>query len=130
MRRLIAELQPETKTQYKSATIGGARLSHHDLDNLLKPNKLGIAAPFQLVILQGGSAEPLGRKSVQQFYADALRMGSMIKRTGAEVALYMTHAYVEPHARVHPDNFPKTYQAYVTAGNRLDALDDPRRARF
>ena len=45
--------------QYKSATIGGARLQHHDIEWLLTPGKIGVDRPFQAVIMQGGSFEPL-----------------------------------------------------------------------
>jgi len=44
---------------YKSATIGGAALNHHDVAGHLEHGRLGLEKPFDLVILQGGSGEPL-----------------------------------------------------------------------
>ena len=39
--------------QYKSATIGGARLQHHDIEWLLTPGRIGVDRSFQAVIMQG-----------------------------------------------------------------------------
>ena len=59
VRRIAEEIGPyeEDGYQYKSATIGGARLAHHPVDALLQPGRLGIDEPFELVIFQGGSDE-------------------------------------------------------------------------
>ena len=43
----------------KSATIGGARLKHHDVERLIKPKAISSIEKFDLIILQGGSSEPL-----------------------------------------------------------------------
>ena len=125
--RMAAELGPHDRAEYryKSATIGGARLSHHNLDNLLEPNRLGIAAPFELVILQGGSGEVLTGENRAAFLAGATELAGKIRATRAEVALYMTHAYVEPHERYDPGMFDKILRTYVPTGNELDALVIP-----
>ena len=60
--------------EYKSATIGGARLSHHYIDSLLEPGRLGIDEPFDLVILQGGSMESLTEDNRRAFAAKAAEM--------------------------------------------------------
>jgi hypothetical protein len=111
--------------QYKSATIGGARLSHHNLDSLLEPGRLGIEEPFDLVILQGGSSEPLTEENRQAFAEKTVELNAKIRATGAEVALYMTHAYVEPHARFDPNMIEKIEPTYVETGNKIDALVIP-----
>lgn len=127
VRRIAAERGPldGDAYQYKSATIGGARLSHHAIGGLLEPGKLGIEKPFELVILQGGSAEVLGDDDRAQFRESALRMSERIRGTGAEVALYMTHAYVKPHKRYSPGMTDTVAQAYVAVGNELSALVIP-----
>ena len=55
--RMAAERFPERAelTIYKSATIGGSTLSHHNLDHLLDSKNIGVTDNFELVILQGGS---------------------------------------------------------------------------
>ena len=111
--------------QYKSATIGGARLSHHPVDSLLEVGRLGIDKPFELVILQGGSAEVLSEESRAQFRATAIELSEKIRATGAEVALYMTHAYVEPEERYEPGLINKIKATYLPTGNELGALVIP-----
>ncbi len=108
--------------QYKSATIGGARLSHHPVGKLLKPGRLDIDEPFELVILQGGSRETLTPEGRAEFRDTALRLNKKIRATGAEVALYMTHAHVEPDDRYQPDAIDTIAPAYVSVGNELGAL--------
>ena len=65
VRRMAEEMNPERKDffGYKSATIGGSRLSHHNLEHLLESKNIGIDESFQLVILQGGSGEVLDEES-------------------------------------------------------------------
>ena len=127
VRRIAEELGPHGMGayRYKSATIGGARLSHHGIDNLLEPGKLGIDEPFELVILQGGSGEVLTPKSRAGFRRSAIALNDKIRVTGADVALYMTHAYVEPHELYDPGMTDMVRQTYVRVGNELGALVIP-----
>ena len=127
VKRIAEELGPygPGEYQYKSATISGSRLSHHDLDGLLKPGRLGIDEPFELVILQGGSREVLTPGGRTEFHAKAIEMNRRIRATGAEVALYMIHAYVKPHAMYDPGMFDKIQRTYIPAGNELEALVVP-----
>ncbi len=107
--------------QYKSATIGGARLSHHNIDSLLEPGRLGIDEPFDLVILQGGSSEPLTAASRTTFEKEAVKLSRKIRSTGADVALYMTHAYVKPHAKFDPAMIEKIEPTYVETAKAINA---------
>lgn len=127
VRRIAEEIGPYKPGEYsyKSATIGGARLSHHHIDGLLEPGRLGIDKSFELVVLQGGSAEVLTEKDRAQFRSSAIEMSGKIRATGAEVALYMTHAYVEPDQRYEPNLIDKIRTAYVSVGNELGALVIP-----
>ena len=127
VRRIAEENGPYEagEYQYKSATIGGARLSHHNLDSLLEPGRLGIEEPFDLVILQGGSAEPLGDANRKAFAAKATELADKIRAVDAEVALYMTHAYVEPHPRYDPAMIDTIETTYISAGQAIDALVIP-----
>ena len=108
--------------EFKSATIGGARLSHHPVGKLLEPGRLGVEQPFELVVLQGGSMEPLTAESRAAFRERAADLSKKIRATGAEVALYMTHAYVEPDERYEPNLIDKIAPMYISAGNELGAL--------
>ncbi|MGH8745386.1 MAG: hypothetical protein ACREUK_02720, partial [Burkholderiales bacterium] len=85
----------EKKLQYKSATIGGARLDEHDIDWLTTPGQIGVKRPFQLVILQGASSEPLSEEGRERFRETVIRFSKLIAERGGKTALYMNHVYVK-----------------------------------
>jgi len=127
VKRIAEEIGPHGPGayEYKSATISGSRLSHHDVDGLLEPGRLGIDQPFELVILQGGSREVLTPGNRAEFRAKAIELSHKIRAAGAEVALYMIHAYVKPHAMYDPGMLDKIRRTYLPAGNELGALVVP-----
>ncbi|MFM1766220.1 MAG: hypothetical protein RIU71_1983, partial [Pseudomonadota bacterium] len=90
------------RLQFKSSTIGGAALNHHNLPHLLTPGRIGVAQPFQWVVMQGGSGEPLSAQRRATFHKTAADNAALVRAAGGQVALYMTHAYVKPHPRVNP----------------------------
>lgn len=125
--RLLASLdtQAHEGITYKSATIGGSRLSHHNIDSHLTLGKLGLDEPFDLVILQGGSVEPLSKSARRGFLNNVIEYDEKIRATGAETALYMTHAYGRHHARFDPDMTRDIESLYLEAANRVNALVIP-----
>ncbi|MBE3637718.1 hypothetical protein [Mangrovicoccus algicola] len=113
------------RLQYKSATIGGARLRDHDIDRLTTPGAIGVAEPFELVMLQGHSGAALSEKN-QQVYRDAVvAANEVIRDRGGHVAIYMPHAYVAPHKSASPENTGTNDAFYTGIGNELDALVVP-----
>ena len=110
---------------YKSATIGGAALNHHDVAGHLELGRLGLEKPFDLVILQGGSGEPLRESRRRIFTETARRHSAAIRETGAEVALYMTPAYSDVHSRYDPDMIDKIASLYIETANEVGALVIP-----
>ena len=58
VRRMVIEagLHTRKELKYKSATISGSALHDHNIDSYLEPGKLRVKKPFQVVILQEGSA--------------------------------------------------------------------------
>jgi hypothetical protein len=127
VRRIVDELNPGVAEglQYKSATIGGAALWHHAINNLLAPGKIGVDKPFDLVIFQGGSAEVLSDKRREIFYKTAKFYTEKARETGAEVAFYMTHAYVPPHNRAKPNMIDTISRSYIEVGDKNNALVIP-----
>lgn len=84
---MAADPALEKTLQYKSATIGGAPLAHHDVQGLPVPGRLGIKEPFDIVILQGNSADALSearsasfREKVIEFSADIAKAGACARR--------------------------------------------------
>lgn len=127
LKRIVQELRPKVAEglKYKSATIGGARLEHHDINWLLAPGKIGVKPAFEVVVLQGGSAEVLSEDSRNVFYTTTKRYADKIRQRGGEPVLYMTHAYVPPHKRAAEDLIDTIAPAYIEAGRAADALVIP-----
>ena len=127
VRRLVEANQPgfEAKAKYKSATIGGASLDHHAIEHLTTPGKIGVKEPFQLVILQGGSNEPLAPARAAKFRETVVEFDKVIKAQGGKTALYLTQAYVPPHKQAKPENSRLTEELYVSVGNQVGALVIP-----
>jgi hypothetical protein len=127
VKRMFAEKFPASakKTSYKSSTIGGSRLAHHNFEHLLDAKNIGVSKNFELVILQGGSTEPLSRKSRQQFQEQARIAIEKVRKSGGEAALYMTHAYVKPHKKVKSGMIEDIKSAYLKAGNDNNTLVIP-----
>ena len=127
LRRMVMADDPaaEKKLKYKSATIGGARLEHHDIHWLTTPGRIGVEEPFELVVLQGGSVAPLSDKRRQAFKETVAKYAEVIRARGGQVALYMTHVYVPPHKRAAPENLGLTESLYVETGNAVGALVIP-----
>lgn len=122
---IAADPQLEKTQQFKSATIGGAALADHDIDHLTTPGRIDVEQPFQLVILQGGSAEPLSPAGRERFRSTAIAFNRVISARGGKTALYMNHVYVKPHKQARPENLGLTEDMYVAVGNEIGALVIP-----
>ncbi len=125
--RLARSLDPRLagELEYKSATIGGASLDQHPIERHLRHERLGVGGPFELVILQGGSAEPLSERRRRRFIDTVREFDRIIRAAGAETALYMTHAYAPPHPRHDPDMIRAVESLYVEAADQVGALVIP-----
>ena len=80
----------------------GGHFGGHPVPGLNHIN-LGALKPFELVILQGGSGEANTISERKDFSLKAKEMIEKIHEAGAEAALYMIHAYVEPHENTNPE---------------------------
>ena len=118
LRRMVEESFPDyiDLLEFKSATIGGSKLSHHNIDHLLEYKNLEVSKPFELVILQGGSSEHLTEESRKNFLLHAELVTSKVKDSGSDAALYMIHAYVKPHEDYDPGMLGKVVALYDQAG--------------
>ena len=127
VRRMLDEVYESEidTTNYKSVTISGSRSWHHDIDHSLNYKNLGVKKPFQLVIFQGGSGETNTVNERNIFSNEVSKIVKKIQYAGAEAALYMIHAYVEPHEDTDPRMIENIKQMYIDAGNKNDALVIP-----
>lgn len=127
VRRMLDEIYPNKidTTNYKSVTISGSRSWHHNIDHPLKHKNIGADQPFQLVILQGGSGET-NTKSERKIFSNEIKKAvNKIHQSGAEAALYMIHAYVEPHNKANPQMIKDIKKMYIDAGANNNALVIP-----
>lgn len=128
VRRMVYAGNPDLKPRtlkYKSVTISGSALHDHNIDSYLEPGKLRVKEPFQVVILQGGSAVGWSKKRPPVFKATVAEFAEKIRAAGGEPALYMTQAYVPPHKRVDPGMTAKLDKIYTETGNENNALVIP-----
>ena len=124
LRRMVED-GTDVEPQYKSATIGGARLDHHDIDRLTTPGAIGVDEPFEVVLLQGHSNAALSEGNRARFMDAAKAAAALVAERGGTVALYMPHAYVAPHDDADPENVRANERFYTEAGNALDAIVVP-----
>ena len=117
VKRMAIERFPsyEEKFIYKSSTIGGARSWHHNFKHLLESKNIGVNESFDLLILQGGSAEPLSKNSRVIFKNTVKEVNEIAKGYGTKLALYMTHAYVAPDKRYEANMINKISSLYINA---------------
>lgn len=109
------------KIQYKSATIGGASLDHHPIEWLTEPGKIGVKENFEIVVLAGNSADALSDASRQRFTETVKRFDQVIRSRGGKTALYMTHAYADPHRQTSPENVLKIKDMYSSVAQEIGA---------
>ena len=109
----------------KSATIGGSRLKHHDVERLIMPKAISSIEKFDLVILQGGSSEPLTQENRKEFSYYAKKHIESIKANNSKAALYMTHAFVEPHKDFEVNQISIIQDIYTKVGKENSALVIP-----
>ena len=127
VRRMLEEEYSKEidRTNYKMVTISGSRLPHHNIDYPLNHINLGAIEPFELVILQGGSGEANTISERKDFSLKAKEMIEKIHEAGAEAALYMIHAYVEPHENTNPEMIENIKKMYIDVANQNNVLVIP-----
>lgn len=125
-RRMVEEyFSGYDASSVKSATIGGSRLKHHDVERLIKPKAISSIEKFDLVILQGGSGETLTVDSRKEFSYFVKKHVQTIRENNSQAALYMTHAYVEPHKKFTENQIKTIAETYTKVGNENQVLVIP-----
>ena len=127
VRRMLEELYSKEidTSNYKLVTISGSRLPDHNIDYSINNKNLGADYPFELVILQGGSGESDSLDERKTFASKVKSMVKKIHNAGAEAALYMIHAYVEPHEKTNPQMIIDIKDMYINTANENKILVMP-----
>ena len=127
LRRLVAAADPEraASLQYKSATIGGSSLLHHNVDWLTIPGRIGVADPFEVVILQDHSGAALSAAREADFREAVAAHDAVIRSRGGRTVLYMTPAYAPEHPSATPSDLGRIEALYSEVGQQIGALVIP-----
>ena len=127
VKRMAFERFPDIQDKfiYKSSTIGGASSWHHNFEHLLNSKNIGVKESFDLLILQGGSSEPLSKKSRARFKDTVKQVKEIAEKHGTKLALYMTHAYVPPDKRYKANMIDDISSLYIDAGKINDLVIIP-----
>lgn len=127
VRRMLEEYYSKNidRRSYKSITISGAALSDHNIKHSLDYKSLRMQDPFELVIVHGGSGETFNENRRKNFSKEIKEITKEIKKSGAESALYMIHALVEPHDYAYPEMINDIQEMYIQAGIENNALVIP-----
>ncbi len=108
---------------FESMTKGGARLSYHVaragdmIANFRHKKKPG---PWDIVVLQGQSQEPVGANSSVGFRKAARQLDAKIRSSGSRTAFFMTWAY-----KMAPQMSRPLSDGYTSIGRELGALVAP-----
>lgn len=108
---------------FKSMTISGSYLSNHEpgadhmIEKYIHKKKKG---PWDLVVLQGQSREPINKKKKDAFQKSARLLDEKIREAGAKTVFFMTWAY-----KNKPEMAKPLRDAYTRIGNELKALVVP-----
>jgi len=124
-RKLVQSLDKEHAKSYffKSLTLSASYLSDHAafaghmIKNYKHKRKKG---PWDVVVLQGHSREPISKKKAKAFQDAARTLVRTIRDAGSRPAFFMTWAYKDK-----PEMTQKLRGAYTAIGNELHALVVP-----
>jgi len=120
-----ADPQNANQYQYKSVTISGAYLAHHDVASYMKKGAFGYKKPFDVVILQGNSSEQMTKEKREAFLKTVKEYDALIRATGAKTVLFMTWAYTPKNPEYNPNMTEMNREGYTEAGNAINALVIP-----
>lgn len=110
---------------FRSMTVGGGRLDQHDVAAYLEPGRLGVAGSFDAVVMQDHSSSSRNAANRARFRQAVVAAAIRVRAGGGLPVLYMTHAYVAPHAHVDPRQTRDLERLYVAVGNEVGALVAP-----
>ncbi len=127
LRRMVEAADPllAEALEYKSATIGGSNLLHHNVDWLTRPGRIGVEDPFEVVVLQDHSAAALSHAREADFRTAVAAHDVTIRGRGGRTVLYMTHAYAPEHRLASPDDIRRIEALYTEVGAEIGALVIP-----
>ena len=112
---LLREHYENESVDTKLTAIGGSKLQHHSIDQILNYKNFNLDKPVNKIIFQGGSSEVITAKSRENFRLTAKNYSEKAQAIGIETYLYMTHAYRDSDVRYEENLIEKIKLAYYEA---------------
>ena len=113
---LLREHFQDESIDTKLTAIGGSKLQHHNIDQILNYKNFNLDKPVNKIIFQGGSSEVITAKSRENFRLTAKNYSKKAQKMGIDTYLYMTHAYRDSDHRYEENLIEKIKLAYYEAG--------------
>ena len=113
---LLREHFQDESIDTKLTAIGGSKLQHHNIDQILNHKNFNLDKPADKIIFQGGSSEVITAKSRENFRLTAKNYSDKAQAMGIDTYLYMTHAYRDSDIRYEENLIEKIKLAYYEAG--------------
>ena len=113
---LLREHLQDESIDTKLTAIGGSKLQHHNIDQILNHKNFNLDKPADKIIFQGGSSEVITAKSRENFRLTAKNYSEKAQAMGIDTYLYMTHAYRDSDIRYEENLIEKIKLAYYEAG--------------
>ena len=113
---LLREHFQDESIDTKLTAIGGSKLQHHNIDQILNHKNFNLDKPADKIIFQGGSSEVITAKSRENFRLTAKNYSEKAQAMGIDTYLYMTHAYRDSDIRYEENLIEKIKLAYYEAG--------------
>ncbi len=112
---LLREHFQDESIDTKLTAIGGSKLQHHNIDQILNHKNFNLDKPADKIIFQGGSSEVITAKSRENFRLTAKNYSEKAQAMGIDTYLYMTHAYRDSDIRYEENLIEKIKLAYYEA---------------
>lgn len=136
---LVRAADPKQPLRATMATISGSGIDWHDVDSYFRPNAIGrysfdannnvvfnkIDKLFEVAVIMDCSQCPIHPTLKSVFREFAKKNTDAIRKHGAEPVLFMSWAYADK-----PEMTKELAEAYVSAGNELNALVIPAGLAF
>ena len=122
---LLREHYENESIDTKLTAIGGSKLQHHSIDQILNYKNFNLDKPVNKIIFQGGSSEVITAKSRENFGVTAKNYSEKAQAMGIETYLYMTHAYRDSDVRYEENLIEKIKLTYYEAGEMSNSTVIP-----
>ena len=122
---LLREFYEDNDIHTELIAIGGSRLHHHSIEQILNYQIFGLDEPVDRIIFQGGSSEVKTPKNREILAKTSTEYSQKAQEMGIKTYLYMTHPYQKSDHRYEENLIEKIKLAYYQAGKKSNSIVIP-----